>query len=147
MSKNNADAIRDALQHPPKKLEDAYEDAIARVHEQCLDDRELAFGVLSWISFVFRPLLVEELQHALAVKTGDTHMRFGALPDEEIMISVCAGLVTIDAESNVIRLVRTCFPRPRLASNREEHQAYTLQITRHRSTSTELENLNSPTLR
>jgi hypothetical protein len=113
VSKNNADAIRDALQHPPERLEDLYEDAMTRIHEQSPDDRELALGVLAWISFVVRPLLIEELQHALAVKRGDTHMRFGALPDEEIMISACVGLVVTDAESGVIRLVRTCFPCPR----------------------------------
>ena len=63
-------------------------------------------GVLSWISFVVRPLSVEELQHALGVRPTHTDLRRGALPDKEIMVSVCAGLVVIDEESDIIRLVR-----------------------------------------
>src|SRR4030095_6118608 len=106
VSKNNADAIREALQHPPKGLEDTYKDAMRRIKEQTADDVELALEVLSWVSFVVRPLSVEELQHALAVKPTDTNLRRGALPDEEVMVSVCAGLVVIDEESHVIRLVR-----------------------------------------
>ncbi len=106
VSKNNADAIREALRHPPKGLKDTYEDAMRRIKEQTADDVELALGVLSWISFVVRPLSVEELQHALAVRPTHTDLRRGALPDEEIMVSVCAGLVVIDEESDVIRLVR-----------------------------------------
>ncbi|KAI9768838.1 MAG: hypothetical protein M1840_004652 [Geoglossum simile] len=104
VSKNNADAIREALQHPPEKLEDTYEEAMARILKQSREDRELAFGVISWISFAVRPLSIEELQHALAVRPGDTYLRRGAFPDEEIMISVCVGLVIID-ESGIIRLV------------------------------------------
>lgn len=110
VSKNNNDAIREALQHPPEKLEDIYKDAISRIQEQSKDDRELAWKVLSWISFVVRPLSIEELQHALVVIPGDTDIRRGAFPDEEIMVSVCAGLVVVDEESSVVCLVRTCFP-------------------------------------
>ena len=122
VSKNNSDAIREALQHPPEKLEDTYKDAIARIQEQSKDDRELAWKVLSWISFVFRPLSIEELQHALVVMPSDTDIRRGAFPDEEIMISVCAGLVVVDEESSVVRLIRMCFPFPVLhqASFRQE---------------------------
>jgi hypothetical protein len=109
VSKNNGDAIREALRHPPEKLEDTYNDAMTRIQEQSKDDRELAWKVLSWISFVFRPLSIEELQHALVVMPGDTDIRRGAVPDEEIMISVCAGLAVVDEESSVIRLVRMCF--------------------------------------
>jgi len=77
VSKNNADAIREALRHPPKGLKDTYEDAMRRIKEQTADDVELALGVLSWISFVVRPLSVEELQHALAVRPTHTDLRRG----------------------------------------------------------------------
>lgn len=109
VSKNNADAIREALQHPPEKLEDTYEEAMARVLNQGTEDRELAYRVISWISFAVRPLSVEELQHALAVRPGDNSLRRGAFPDEEIMVSVCVGLVVID-ESRIIKLVRMYLP-------------------------------------
>jgi hypothetical protein len=48
---------------------------------------------------------VRELQHALAVEPDDKAIDEKALVDETLRISVCAGIVTIDEESNVIRLV------------------------------------------
>src|SRR4051812_24021010 len=50
-------------------------------------------------------MTVMELRHALAVELGDTDMDEEALPDGEDLGSVCAGLVTIDRDSNVIRFV------------------------------------------
>jgi hypothetical protein len=45
-----------------------------------------------------------ELQHALAVKPGDVELGEDNLQDIEDIISLCAGLVTVDEESNVVRL-------------------------------------------
>ena len=107
MSKNNRKAIRDALNHLPKGLDGTYAEAMTRIEGQNPEDSELAKKVLSWISYAFRPLSITELQHALAVETGHAEIDLDALPDEEILISVCAGLVILDKESNTVRLVRT----------------------------------------
>ena len=67
----------------------------------------LAEKVLSWISFSVRPLTVSELQHAIAImdhERGET-LDHESLIDEDILISVCAGLVRIDEKSRVIQLV------------------------------------------
>ncbi len=50
-------------------------------------------------------MTVDEIRCALAVESGDTDMDEEALPDEDLLVSVCAGLVTIDRDSNVIRFV------------------------------------------
>jgi hypothetical protein len=56
-----------------------------------------------------------ELQHALAVEPHDKAIDEEALVDETLMISVYAGIVAIDEESNVIRPVHYttegCFER------------------------------------
>ena len=57
------------------------------------------------MSYAFRPLTVIEVQHALAVEPGNVNFDEDALPDEDVLVSVCAGLVTIDQESKIIRLV------------------------------------------
>ncbi|KAH6672607.1 hypothetical protein B0J14DRAFT_483401, partial [Halenospora varia] len=91
-----------------KKLEvlsQAYEQAMERVNGQKAGFRELANNVLSWITRAERPLTTSELRHALAVETKAAELDEKNLPDTEDMISVCAGLVTIDQESKVIRLV------------------------------------------
>jgi hypothetical protein len=76
-----------------------------RIEGQVTDQEELAKQVLSWITCAERPLTTLELQHALAVEVGESELDEDNLPEIEDMVSVCAGLVTIDEESNAIRLV------------------------------------------
>jgi hypothetical protein len=76
-----------------------------RINRQQLDLRRLAEKVLSWITFTKRPLITSELQHALAVVVGDSKLDEDNLVRIERMVSVCAGLVTVDEESGIIRLV------------------------------------------
>ncbi len=86
-------------------LSRAYDYAMDRISGQSAGFRELAMRVLAWITCAKRPLRVAELQHALAVEIGEPEFDDENLPEAEIMISVCAGLVTIDDESSIIRLV------------------------------------------
>ena len=76
-----------------------------RINTQQPGFRRLAEKVLSWITCARRPLTTLELQHALAVVVGDSKLDEDNLETAERMISVCAGLVTIDEESRIIRLV------------------------------------------
>lgn len=110
VSKHNRKAIRDTLRRLPKGLDNTYAVAMSRIEGQNQDDRELAEKVLSWISYACRPLSITELQYAVAVENGDTEIDIDALPDEEILISICAGMVVIDLESNAVRLVRAYYP-------------------------------------
>lgn len=86
-------------------LEKAYGDAIKRIDGQLADDRSLAKSTICWISYAQRPLTTQELRHALAIKPGDKALDEDNLYDLENIISVCAGLVMIDEQSNLIRLV------------------------------------------
>jgi ankyrin repeat protein len=76
-----------------------------RIKDQLTDAADLAKQVLSWITRAKRPLTTSELQHALAVEAGELEFDKENLTQIEYMISVCAGLVTIDQESRIIRLV------------------------------------------
>jgi hypothetical protein len=69
---------------------------MARIKGQLQDQEELAKQVLSWITCAKRPLTILELQHALAIEVGDSRLNKENLPQSEDMVSVCAGLVTID---------------------------------------------------
>ena len=86
-------------------LSRAYDYAMERINGQSAGFRELAIKVLSWITCAKRPLTVEELQHALAVEIGEPELDEDNLPEVEAMVSACAGLVTVDEESSIIRLV------------------------------------------
>jgi ankyrin repeat protein len=86
-------------------LEAVYSEAILRIDGQPQGNRILAKNALLWISYAQRPLTTGELCHALAVQSGDTELDQDDIPDIDDIISVCAGLVTIDKESQIVRLV------------------------------------------
>ncbi|KAH6714520.1 hypothetical protein BKA61DRAFT_550129, partial [Leptodontidium sp. MPI-SDFR-AT-0119] len=100
-------AIRTALEKLPSGSEaydETYNAAMERIKGQA-NAKALANQVLSWITCAKRPLSKSELQHALAVEVGKAELDEENLPDIEDMVSVCGGLVTVDEESNIIRLV------------------------------------------
>ena len=103
--KNNLRALRGALQNLPTELDKTYDEAMSRIWHQRPDDVELAEQVLGWISYAQRPLTVTELQCALTITPESTDIDDEAVTNEEFLISVCAGLVTIDKQGDVIRLV------------------------------------------
>jgi len=76
-----------------------------RINRQQLGFKQLAKMVLSWISCAKRPLTTLELQHTLAVSVGDSIFDKENIRKTEDMVSVCAGLVTVDKETSIIRLV------------------------------------------
>ncbi|KAH0522455.1 hypothetical protein TsFJ059_006295 [Trichoderma semiorbis] len=107
-TKKTLKKLKDILTNIPtgqKAYDFAYEEAVRRIQDLDSDSKELAWLVLSWITCAKRPLTTEELQHALAVEIGKTELDEENLVEIEDMVSVCAGLVTIDEESKIIRLV------------------------------------------
>jgi hypothetical protein len=78
---------------------------VIRIEAQQADQEELAKQVLSWITCAKRPLTTLELRHALAVEEGASELDEENLPEVNDIVSVCAGLVAIDKESDIIRLV------------------------------------------
>ncbi|KAH7159331.1 hypothetical protein DER46DRAFT_382893 [Fusarium sp. MPI-SDFR-AT-0072] len=87
-----------------KLLSSAYDQAMQRINRQEMGLRELAIRVLSWITCARRQLTTIELQHALATKKGNRILDTRDLVPIEDIVSVCAGLVTLDKESDIIRL-------------------------------------------
>lgn len=76
-----------------------------RIGSQNEDDAQLGKKVLSWISHAKRPLTVPEMQHAVKIESTTTRIEKFDLTSQDILVSVCAGIVTVDKESNIIRLV------------------------------------------
>ncbi|PKS08586.1 hypothetical protein jhhlp_004972 [Lomentospora prolificans] len=108
IGKRSPKAIRIALAKLPTGSEAydcAYDNAMNRIEGQVRDQEDLAKQVLSWITCAKRPLTTTELRHALAVEVGESELDEENLPQTEDMVSACAGLVTVDKESGIIRLV------------------------------------------
>ncbi|OBT62890.1 hypothetical protein VE03_07604 [Pseudogymnoascus sp. 23342-1-I1] len=101
-------AIRSGLKNLPRgstAANETYDKAIKRIERQPPRRSERAKTVLSWITYAERQLTTTELCHALAVEEGDSELDEDNIPDIEDITSICAGLVEVDKESNVIRLV------------------------------------------
>ena len=84
-------------------LDKAYDDTVNRIENQGHGIRELAKKVLFWVVYAKRPLIAEELRHALAVEPGTCRLDKTNLYPVKDMVSSCAGLITVD--SNIVRLV------------------------------------------
>ncbi|KAK0726047.1 hypothetical protein B0H67DRAFT_642383 [Lasiosphaeris hirsuta] len=96
--------VRRSLNDLPRQLDDVYEMVLRRIEEQSRDDINLAERLLLWIVCAKRPLKLLEVQHALAIDPRDVSLNSEGIPGESVLIAVCAGLVTVDWQSSVVRL-------------------------------------------
>ncbi|KAI9812194.1 MAG: hypothetical protein M1827_004860 [Pycnora praestabilis] len=97
--------MRLKLKQLSKGLEDTFGETMERIKRQSPSVAELGLATLMWIFYARRPLLVWELQEALAVSLGDTYLDKDDYPVPKHMVDYCLGLLTIDKESSTIRLV------------------------------------------
>lgn len=85
--------------------DEAYDESMERVRGQLKNFRNLAMDTLQWISYAQRPLSPEELLVALATGVGEISLKETNYTTMEKILSVCAGLVTVDKSRNVMRLI------------------------------------------
>ncbi|OAL44846.1 hypothetical protein IQ07DRAFT_481270, partial [Pyrenochaeta sp. DS3sAY3a] len=95
----------DELVKAPRSYDSAYKTTMERIETQIPARAELAIQALAWITFARTPLTQIGLRDALGVESGEPHFDPDNCPDIEDVLSACAGLLTIDHESDVARLV------------------------------------------
>ncbi|KAF5723133.1 ankyrin repeat domain-containing protein [Fusarium mundagurra] len=101
-------ALRTALKQLPTGYDQAYRDIMRRIdHEKTQAQRDLAYQALEWLTRAKRALTLCELRHALAVEPDsiESYLDEDNLPEEDQLVSACAGLVIVDKASGIIRLV------------------------------------------
>ncbi|OAQ96229.1 hypothetical protein LLEC1_02864 [Akanthomyces lecanii] len=86
-------------------LNQAYGETLGRIRSQSNDLRYLAERVLSLLACAERLLTTSELREALAVRQGSAILDENKRECTSIIVSVCAGLVTVDDKTDIIRLV------------------------------------------
>jgi hypothetical protein len=84
---------------------DAYKQTMERINGQQPKHVALAKKVLLMVAYARRELKAIELQHALVAGHERRVICAQDLPFLETIVAVCAGLVTVDEKTNVIRLV------------------------------------------
>ena len=93
---NTPKMLQAALRKLPKNMASAYDKTLERIDSQGEDDRELAYRIFGWITFTRCPLTILELQHALAVELHMTTFDPDNICNEDILGSICGGLVVVD---------------------------------------------------
>ncbi|KAL8885965.1 MAG: hypothetical protein Q9215_006266 [Flavoplaca cf. flavocitrina] len=115
-------AVKASLQRLPRQLNTTYDEALRRIEDQDEEHATLAKKVLSWILYASRSLTMVEVQHALAAESTETPQgvdeEFIINPDD--IIYSCAGLVTLDQKTNVIRMVHYS-AQEYFSANRQTH--------------------------
>jgi hypothetical protein len=109
MGQESVRTLRDALKRLPTgsdAYDCAYIDAMKRIEAQAKHQIELVKKALSWITCARGQLNTLELRHALAVRLGDIDVNREGLLEVQDIVSACAGLVEVDKESGIIRLVQ-----------------------------------------
>ncbi|CAH0054982.1 unnamed protein product [Clonostachys solani] len=107
-SKKSPKAVRNALEKLPtgsNAYDVAYGEAMERIGCQNDDQKQLANEVLQWVTLATRPLTTSEIQHAIAIEIGEARFDTDNITEIPDMLSVCAGLVTVDEGSDIMRLV------------------------------------------
>jgi hypothetical protein len=105
MTPRNVRAALAKLTKGAAALDTAYGEALQRIQSQLEGHRELARKTLSWISLAKRPLTTAEICCALAVEPDEDGVDPENVLTSDDLVSVCAGLVVVNQESAVIRLV------------------------------------------
>ena len=96
----NVNEVETALLNLPDGLDAVYEEKMDRIVNQTPHrNADWAKEILYWIVSTKRPLSLQELQHALAVKPGATKYDPYYETQEADIILCTAGLVTIDPET------------------------------------------------
>jgi ankyrin repeat protein len=98
-------ALRSALGNLSIQLSDVYDDIMARISAKGKEDAEIAMKVLKWITYAREPLRPAVVQHAVSIALDSTEIHDDDLFAVEDLISLCVGIVTVDRESGIMRLV------------------------------------------
>ena len=97
--------MKRALGELPHGLNDALSSTLSRIRDQPGGRRRLGLNILMWISHAKRPLLVNELSEALAIRLGDKSLNRDNQPRPGVIVDCCMGLVAVDEKSSEVRVV------------------------------------------
>ena len=103
-NQTNLKAVRTTMTAMPKGVFGFYDDVLKRIEDQPDDDKLLAKKALTYIFHAKRPLSLAELGQIRALEAGDAGLDPNALPEPEILLTVCAGLITIGEHGATVQL-------------------------------------------
>jgi ankyrin repeat protein len=102
--------LEETLNDMSSGLESTYNRALERIKSTHRKEKtSLALAILMWISFSKRPITIQELQQALMIQTNTTKLDTKYRRTSKVIIDVCLGLIQVEKESHIVRLVHFTF--------------------------------------
>ncbi|EAU81226.2 ankyrin repeat domain-containing protein 28 [Coprinopsis cinerea okayama7 len=98
-------AVEAKLDQFPAGIEGMYAASLSRIENQDPELAQLAKQVLFWLVFARGSLSLRDLQAALGVNPETYSVEKSRMPDKDSIVDLCCGLVELDTESDVVRLV------------------------------------------
>ena len=95
--------IRQTLRDLPVGLVQTYERILLKISEFPLPRQEIALRAFKWTVCSRRPMSAEELQEAVAFDISDRSWDRDKIPDKDLMIETCRGLLVRDKEDGAVR--------------------------------------------
>ena len=97
--------LKEDLQYLPENINEIYGKALERIRNQDKQMFARAEQILTLINCAMRPLRMDHMLCALAIRPGDQDLNKDALPKASAVLSAFSGLLIIDEESQIVKLV------------------------------------------
>ena len=78
---------------------------LGRIKAQGGEKARLGMAVLMWITHSRRPLRVDEICHAIAIRIGSNDLNSDDIPAISTLLGCCQGLVTMEKGASTVRLI------------------------------------------
>jgi ankyrin repeat domain-containing protein 50 len=98
--------MAETLEGFPSNLETIYKQTWDRILSQGARHANLAKLIFLWIIYAKRDLTIDELRHAVATSPTTHAFEAKRMVTEASLIAACCGLVVVEEESRLARLVR-----------------------------------------
>ena len=95
--------VRQTLRDLPLGLVQTYERILLKISKVPLPKQEIALRAFKWMVCSRRPMSAEELQEAVAFDVSDRSWDRDKIPDKDLMIETCRGLLVRDKEDGAVR--------------------------------------------
>ncbi|KAL8778332.1 MAG: hypothetical protein Q9213_007462 [Squamulea squamosa] len=94
--------IRETLRNLPNGLSETYERISKKICRDAIK-RVMVQKICKWIICARRPLGIEELREAAGFEPNQKSWDFDMLPDPDLMVEACKGLVIWDRDAGIVR--------------------------------------------
>jgi len=112
-------SLRNCLSILPTTYEKAYETTFNRILKQPDTIVDLSKRVLNWVLHAKRPLTMQELQHAIAIKPGCKNIDPESLESPKAILSSCLGMISLSKVDGRVSIIHST-ARQFLESNEQQ---------------------------